>query len=84
MKLVITIVWFAVAPLALEFGVAFRGRSRWTDATLEGELRRFLADREDWPTRAEFEAAGEISLLRAVYAHGGAALWRHRLGMTPT
>ncbi len=60
-----------------------RGSRRvWDDARIEAELRRFLADRDDWPTKAEFERAGLDSLRSAIYRHGGGTRrWARRLGV---
>jgi hypothetical protein len=52
---------------------------RWTDELLESELRSFLVDTPDWPTRSEFKAAGRSELYRAVMRHGGVAVWAPRL-----
>ena len=60
-----------------------RGSRRvWDDARIEAELRRFLGDRDDWPTTAEFERAGLDSLRSAIYRHGGGTRrWARRLGV---
>ena len=60
-----------------------RGSRRvWDDARIEAELRRFLGDRDDWPTKAEFEQAGLDSLRSAIYRHGGGTRrWARRLGV---
>ena len=60
-----------------------RGSRRvWDDARIEAELRRFLGDRDDWPTKAEFERAGLDSLRSAIYRHGGGTRrWARRLGV---
>jgi hypothetical protein len=70
-----------------EFGLALpdlrRGSHRVFDAErIEVELRRFVGDREDWPTKGEFRRAGLDSLLNAIYRHGGGtAHWADRLGL---
>ena len=53
---------------------------QWTDAKLRSELERFTRGRATWPTRREFEAAGETALWKAVKRHGGSRLWAERLG----
>ena len=60
-----------------------RGSRRvWSDDRIEAELRRFLADRTDWPTTAEFERAGLDSLRSAIYRDGGGtAHGAYRLGL---
>jgi hypothetical protein len=70
-----------------EFGLPLadlrRGSRRvFHDERIEAELRRFLGDRQDWPTRAEFERAGLASLINAIYRHGGGVThWAARLGV---
>jgi hypothetical protein len=72
---------------AAEFGLALadlrRGSRRvWNDDRIEEELRRFLGDRDEWPTKQEFERAGLRSLLGAIYRHGGGpARWASRVGV---
>ena len=56
--------------------------ARWTDALIEAELRRICGDATRWPSRAEFQAAGAIGLLRAVYAGHGSRWWAERLGLS--
>ena len=56
--------------------------ARWTDELIETELRRICRDSTRWPSHAEFEAAGAIGLLRAVYAGHGSRWWAQRLGLS--
>ena len=56
--------------------------ARWTDELIEAELRRICRGAMRWPSRAEFEAAGAIGLLRAVYAGHGSRWWAERLGLS--
>jgi Fic family protein len=57
------------------------GRPRlWTDALIERELRAYLDDRAEWPTPAEFRAAGRGGLYSAASRSGGIAHWRRMLG----
>src|SRR4051812_26019288 len=58
-----------------------RRRQRWTERDIEAALAAFLGDRQRWPRRQEFEAAGEHALLGAVYRNGGAEHWARRLGV---
>jgi Fic family protein len=54
-----------------------RGRPvRWTDTTIEAELRAFVEGRASWPSPAEFRAAGKGALYAAVAKHGGVGRWR--------
>jgi hypothetical protein len=71
---------------AEEFGLPLpderRGSRRvWTEERIEGELREFTNGRNDWPSKAEFAAAGRGNLLAAVYAWGGADRWAARLDL---
>jgi Fic family protein len=54
---------------------------RWTDEVIEAELRAFLHGRADWPSPAEFRAAGKGSLYSAAARAGGIRRWRARIGM---
>jgi hypothetical protein len=56
-------------------------RTSWTEANIDAELRRFLADRRVWPSYAEFVAAGRGGLRRAITRHGGACMWAARVGI---
>lgn len=53
----------------------------WTEDTIRDALRKFLKKRDRWPRRVEFEEAGLMPLLRAVYRQGGAELWAQRMGV---
>ena len=58
------------------------GRPRvWTRERIEDELRRFTADRDDWPKVREFDAADQRALYLAITRNGGAAHWAERLGL---
>jgi Fic family protein len=58
------------------------GRPRkWSDSTIEAELRRFLDGRSTWPPPAEFRAAGKGSLYAAASRAGGIARWRRVIGL---
>jgi hypothetical protein len=53
----------------------------WTDERIEAELQRFAAGHEVFPSRREFQRAGETPLLGALDRHGGADLWARRVGL---
>ena len=55
-------------------------RRRWTDRTIENELRTQMAALGHFPTRAELVAAGLRGLWDAMRADGGAEAWRARVG----
>lgn len=48
----------------------------------EYELRKFLGQRTQWPSRQEFEAAGLAGLLQAIYQREGSLWWAKRLGIS--
>jgi hypothetical protein len=54
---------------------------RWTDARIRTELKRFLRDRDDWPSYADFEHAGRRPLRQAIMRTGGAERWAAELGV---
>ncbi|MCW2994134.1 MAG: hypothetical protein JWQ18_1629 [Conexibacter sp.] len=54
---------------------------RWTEDRVRNELSAFLADRDQWPTLAEFHACGKTQLWRAVGRLGGIELWADRFGL---
>lgn len=56
-------------------------KRRWTDARIERELRAFLADRDTWPTPAEFREHGHGPLYLAASRAGGITRWRTLLGL---
>jgi Fic family protein len=55
-------------------------RAEWTEAKIERELRAFLADRPDWPSAREFQAASQGALYAAASRNGGVGRWRRLLG----
>jgi hypothetical protein len=55
-------------------------RRRWTDATIEHELRLQSADLGHFPTRSDLVARGLRGLWDAMRSAGGADAWRERLG----
>ncbi|MGH2962009.1 MAG: Fic family protein [Solirubrobacterales bacterium] len=72
---------FATAPTPSPAG-SRRGRApKWTDPRIERELRAFLGSRTEWPTPAEFRAAGRGALYSAASRHGGIKRWRRLMGM---
>jgi hypothetical protein len=73
-------VW--AARLGVTFDQGKRTKQfRWTQDRLRNELSEFLADREQWPTLAEFQACGKGQLRRAVVRFGGMELWAERFGL---
>jgi Fic family protein len=59
-----------------------RGRpAKWTDASIERELRAFLAERSAWPSPQEFQTEGRGALYAAASKHGGVGRWRRIVGM---
>ena len=71
-----------VAPVPLRPGQARRGRKpRWTDETIEAELRGFLDGRSTWPSAGDFRAAGKADLYAAASRHGSIRRWRNLFGL---
>jgi cell filamentation protein, protein adenylyltransferase len=63
---------------------AGRGGGRpksWTDERIDTELRAFVGDREEFPTRSEFVDTGHSGLYLAVVRNGGTGRWSERLGI---
>jgi Fic family protein len=59
-----------------------RGRpAKWTEATIEQELRAFVAGHTTWPSPKEFQRAGKGDLYSAASRYGGVGRWRRLLGM---
>jgi Fic family protein len=56
-------------------------RPKWTPDRIEAELKEFCANRDDWPTVAEFKAAERWPLYLAVTRNGGAEFWASKLGL---
>lgn len=74
---------------APEFGLPLRdlksgSKLAWTPERIELELRAFLAGRDAWPARREFEQAGRGALLGAIYRFEGGAYWARRVGVSRT
>jgi Fic family protein len=55
--------------------------ARWTDATIETELRAFCDGRSTWPSPDEFKAAGHSALYYAASRRRGIRYWRGLLGL---
>jgi hypothetical protein len=51
---------------------------KWTDERVEADLRRFIGDRSEWPSYAEFVVHGQRSLREAITRTGGARKWADR------
>jgi hypothetical protein len=54
---------------------------RWTEDRVRAELSAFLADREEWPSAAEFVRAGQRQLRDMVYRFGGSRRWAQEMGI---
>jgi hypothetical protein len=52
----------------------------WTNDRICAELEAFCADRQTWPSPAEFKAAGRGDLYVAASRYGGIAHWAETLG----
>jgi hypothetical protein len=53
----------------------------WTEERIRGELERFCAGRDAWPTEREFIEAGQRRLYGAASRNGGVAWWAEQLGL---
>jgi hypothetical protein len=65
---------------------AGRGGGRpksWTDDRIDSELRAFVGDRGQFPTRKEFQDSGLGGLYLAVVRNGGTRRWADVLGVAP-
>jgi hypothetical protein len=56
------------------------GRRRWTNERIRAELERFCADRDTWPSAAEFKVGGHSDLYVAASRYGGVGFWAEELG----
>jgi hypothetical protein len=56
-----------------------RSRRRWTEVTIELELREISAELGRFPSRSELVARGRRGLWDAMRAAGGVDAWRQRL-----
>lgn len=64
----------------LERGSRLSGiRRGWTPEVIEAELARLIGAGTAWPSRPEFERAGLLSMLTAIYRHEGPAYWAERM-----
>jgi hypothetical protein len=71
---------------ARELGVAFVERKPgyatiWTEERIRADLETFLAGRDVWPSRIEFEAAGLKTLRDAIGRTGGPPRWAEEMGL---
>lgn len=57
-------------------------RRGWTPEVIEAELGALIGDAGEWPSRPEFERAGLMSLLSAIYRHEGPSYWAKRMNVT--
>jgi hypothetical protein len=74
--------------IAAELGLATRPiRTRrttcWTDERITVALDEFLEDRDSWPSRREFDAAGLGGLLQNITASGRRESWARQYGLVP-
>jgi hypothetical protein len=53
----------------------------WTEHRIRDELREYLADRSEWPSRQQFERDGRKHLRDAINRTGGAARWAADSGL---
>jgi hypothetical protein len=72
---------------AAEFGLERTSRLSgirrgWTPSLIESKLKELIGDRTEWPTRAEFDAAGLASMLTSIYLQEGPDYWARRMGVT--
>jgi hypothetical protein len=56
-------------------------RTRWTEHSIESELRRVCQGRTDWPSLGEFREMSALPAYRAASRHGGIERWRRRLAL---
>jgi hypothetical protein len=56
-------------------------RTRWTEQSIEHELRRICQTHTQWPSVREFRDMGARRLYRAASEHGGIGQWRRRLAL---
>jgi hypothetical protein len=63
-----------------------RTRESWNEPRIRVALSLYLRRKRHWPSRAQFEADGLITLHNAIAHHGGARRWSEELasGRTPT
>jgi DNA invertase Pin-like site-specific DNA recombinase len=70
---------------ARELGVPYlapvRASQTWTEESIHASLAGFLQGKSEWPTCAEFFAAGHRSLRKAVIATGGPTRWATLMGV---
>lgn len=61
-----------------------RGRPpKWSEETIEKELRAFIGNNTIFPGAAAFKESGYLPLYRAMLRHGGSVEWAKRLGIEP-
>jgi hypothetical protein len=63
--------------------VTTRSRRRWTDTTIESELRARRTELGHFPTRAELVADGLRGLWDAIRSTDGVEAWRARVEREP-
>jgi len=73
---------YAISGLTAGGASGGAGRPKqWTEARIERELRRFVAERSSWPSPEEFRSAGLGSLYAAASRNGGVGRWRRIVGL---
>lgn len=53
----------------------------WTEGRIRGDLRDYLAGREEWPSREQFERDGRTALRNATNRMGGLDRWAAEFGL---
>jgi hypothetical protein len=74
---------------AAEIGVRYVERRPgyapiWTEDRIRRDLRRYLAGRNEWPSRRQFERDGKTALRNAVNRTGGPDRWAMDFGLPRT
>jgi DNA invertase Pin-like site-specific DNA recombinase len=62
-------------------GERLKAHRRWPLARLERELRKYLAEREEWPLYLDFAGAGRARLHAQMMLWGGPYWWGAQLGI---
>lgn len=66
---------------AERLGMEAKHRRRYSPEEIEAELRKFIGDREYFPTQREFREAGKLGLHSSLRRHGGITHWRQKMGL---
>jgi DNA invertase Pin-like site-specific DNA recombinase len=75
-----------IAYWAAQFGCSPRKArtSKWSEERIARELAEFTAGRDRFPTKSEFESAGQRPLYEAICRNGGVAGWTERFRVAET